>query len=148
MVRMAKITNPFVRARQARRSELAEDYVELIADLIAREGEARAASIARVLGVTQATVTNTIARLVRDGFVKTEPYRPIELTARGRALAEHSRQRHSIVRNFLLSIGVRPETATIDAEGIEHHVSAETLSALRALTHRLLDPKSAPEKGI
>ncbi len=133
------MTNPFVRTRQARHSEVAEDYVELIADLVASRGEARAADIARTVGVTQATVTKTVARLVRDGFVMTKPYRAIELTASGRTLAERSRKRHEIVTEFLLAIGVGPETARSDAEGIEHHVSAETLAALQTLTARLKD---------
>jgi DtxR family transcriptional regulator, manganese transport regulator len=129
--------NRFVRAREARQTEVAEDYVELIADLIASSGEARAADIARALGVTQATVTSTVARLVRDGLVTSRPYRSIFLTERGESLALWSRERHAIVRRFLLAIGVSPETADADSEGLEHHVSAETLAALERLTETL-----------
>ena len=53
------------------------------------------------------------------------------LTDAGRAVAQESRARHQTVEAFLLSIGVSAETARIDAEGIEHHVSAETLAAFR-----------------
>jgi len=132
--------NRFVRARKARQTEVAEDYVELIDDLIAATGEARAADIARALGVTQATVANTIARLARDGLVTSQPYRSIFLTKRGQAIAKWSRERHGIVRRFLLAIGVSSETADLDAEGIEHHVSEETLAALKRLTESQSKP--------
>ncbi len=135
--RTARSANRFVRAREARQTEIAEDYVELIDDLIVASGEARAADVARALGVTPATVTNTIARLVRDGLVTCQPYRSIFLTKRGQALAKRSRERHRIVRGFLLAIGVSSETADADSEGLEHHVSEETLAALKRLTESL-----------
>ena len=123
----------FRQTRRARKSEIAEDYVELIADLIDSSGEARAVDIARGLGVSHATVIKTIARLQRDGLVVTKPYRAIFLTERGRELASWSKQRHEVVVRFLLAIGVSEETAHADAEGIEHHVSAETLAAFERL---------------
>lgn len=119
----------FQRVREAHQSEVAEDYVELIAELIDKTGEARVVDLAGRLGVTNATVNNTIHRLQRDGFVTTKPYRSIFLTDKGRALAEASRKRHEIVRNFLVALGVDGESAEIDAEGIEHHVSDATLKA-------------------
>ena len=119
----------FQRVRDAHQTELAEDYVELIAKLIDETGEARVVDLADWLGVTKATVNNTIQRLQRDGFVTSKPYRSIFLTESGRDLAEMSRQRHRLVRNFLIALGVEPRTADEDAEGIEHHVSDETLAA-------------------
>ena len=115
--------------RAARQTEIAEDYVELIADLIDSTGEARAADISRRLGITQASVAKMIARLRQSGLVVTQPYRAIFLTEEGRRIAEASRRRHRIVVAFLRAIGVSEETARADAEGIEHHVSAETLAA-------------------
>ncbi len=85
--------------------------------------------IARCLGVTHVTVTRTIARLQRDGLVTAKPYRSIFLTDAGRRLAERVRHRHAIVVAFLVSLGVSEATANTDAEGIEHHVSKETLAA-------------------
>jgi DtxR family manganese transport transcriptional regulator len=117
------------RTRRANLTELTEDYVEVIADLIDTTGEARAADIARRFGVTHVTVVKTISRLARAGLVTARPYRSIFLTKRGRTLAEESRHRHHIVLHFLQTLGVRPEVAQADAEGIEHHVSAETLAA-------------------
>ena len=77
--------------------------------------------------MTSPTVNATIQRLQREGLVISKPYRSIFLTDNGRALAESSKQRHDVVRNFLIEIGVEPSVAEEDAEGVEHHVSPETL---------------------
>jgi DtxR family manganese transport transcriptional regulator len=71
-----------------------------------------------------------VARLQRDGLVVHRPYRAIFLTEAGCELAETARQRHRLVVAFLRTLGVSEETAEQDAEGIEHHVSDETLEAL------------------
>jgi DtxR family transcriptional regulator, manganese transport regulator len=127
----ARRAERFKRVRDAHQTELAEDYVELIAELIEEKGEARLVDLAERLGVTKATVNNTIQRLQRDGFVTSEPYRAIFLTDKGRKVAAASRERHVIVRDLLVSLGVDAETADADAEGIEHHVSKATLDAIR-----------------
>ena len=127
----ARRAERFQRVRNAHQTELAEDYVELIADLIEEKGEARLVDLSERLGVTKATVNNTIQRLQRDGFVTSEPYRAIFLTDKGRKVAAASRERHLIVRDLLVSLGVDAETADADAEGIEHHVSQTTLEAIR-----------------
>lgn len=121
----------FRRVRDAHQTEVAEDYVELIAGLIEETGEARVVDLALRLGVSSATVNNTIQRLQRDGLVTSKPYRSIFLTDEGQEMATASRERHVLVRDFLISLGVSPETAEADAEGVEHHVSAETLQAFR-----------------
>ncbi len=128
--------NRFQRTRDDHSRETAEDYVELIDALIEDKGEARVVDIAERLGISQVTVSKTIQRLQREGLVTSEPYRSIFLTEAGRQLAADSRERHEIVLRFLLSLGVGPETAEIDAEGIEHHVSAETLDAMRRSINR------------
>lgn len=121
----------FRQSREARRSALVEDYVELIADLIEDGNEARQVDIAARLGVAQPTVAKMLARLAADGLVTRKPYRGVFLTDAGRTIARNSRARHRTVESFLRSLGVSAETARIDAEGIEHHVSAETLQAFR-----------------
>ncbi len=131
----------FQRVRDAHQTELAEDYVELIGDLIDEKGEARLVDLSERLGVTKATVNNTIQRLQRDGLVTSEPYRAIFLTDKGRKLATASRERHLIVRDFLVAIGVDADTADADAEGIEHHVSRETLEAFRRHLARQRRPR-------
>ena len=62
------------------------------------------------------------------------PWRGVFLTAEGAKLAQESRERHQIVENFLLVLGVSPEIARRDAEGMEHHVSEETLVKFREFT--------------
>lgn len=120
----------FAKVRAAHRTEVQEDYVELIADLIEAGGEARAVDLAKRLGVTPTTVVNTLVRLKRDGLVETQPYRSIFLTAEGARLARHSRARHESVVRFLLALGVSEDVAELDAEGLEHHLSEETLAAM------------------
>lgn len=119
----------FAQQREADRSAIAEDYVELIADLLQEEGEARAVDIARRMGVAQATVAATVARLQRDGLVDTKPYRGLFLTPAGQAVASAARARHELVVRFLLAVGLDPETAAADAEGLEHHASEKALAA-------------------
>lgn len=115
--------------RLAHAAETAEDYVESIGELIAREGEARVTELSLLFGVTHVTVNKTIARLQREGLVKARPYRAIFLTPKGERMAQRVRRRHELVVEFLRTIGVSEGTARHDAEGIEHHVSVETLRA-------------------
>lgn len=122
--------NRYDRTRDDHAGEIAADYVELIADLIAQQGEARAVDIAKRLGVSHVTVGKTIQRLQREGLVTSLPYRSIFLTDAGRELAERTRTKHIIVLEFLKAIGVPHDIADADAEGIEHHVSEATLSAM------------------
>ena len=123
----------FRRSRRDRATETAQDYVEAIADLTAAVGEARVVDLARRLGVTHVTVNRTLARLQRVGYVSTKPYRAIFLTNDGRKLAEESKRRHETVAAFLRSLGISKKSAELDAEGIEHHVSPETLAAFERL---------------
>jgi DtxR family manganese transport transcriptional regulator len=121
------------RSRRDRAVETAQDYVEAIADLTVSLGEARVVDLARRLGVTHVTVNRTLTRLRQAGYVNTEPYRAIFLTNAGRKLADECKRRHHIVANFLRKLGVSEKTAELDAEGIEHHVSPETLAAFEKL---------------
>lgn len=126
----------FRQTRHNRRTELIEDYVELIADLIEDGGEARQVDIAQRLGVAQPTVAKMLKRLATDGYIQQRRYRGVFLTDIGKQLAEQSRERHHIVETFLCAIGISVETARIDAEGIEHHVSPETLEAFKRFVAR------------
>ena len=128
----------FQRTRDDHSRENAEDYVELIESLISETGEARAVDLAERLGVSHVTVSKTIQRLQREGFVTSQPYRSIFLTEKGKAVAAASKERHDLVLRFLLALGVSADVAETDSEGIEHHVSQETLDSMR----RFLDSKA------
>lgn len=119
----------FETARESQALALAEDYTELIDDLIAGTGEARITDIAAHLGVTHPTATKAVARLTREGLAVSRPYRGVFLTDEGRAMAARVRARHRTVVDLLLALGVPPDAAETDAEGIEHHVSDRTLAA-------------------
>ena len=113
----------FSKVRNAHKTENTEDYLELIAELLNTKGEARIVDIAESLGIAQATANKTIQRLQTQGYI----YRSIFLTFKGQKIASESKKRHNIVYNFLLNLGLDKNTASEDAEGIEHHVSEKTL---------------------
>jgi len=104
--------------------------VEAIEAIIQSQGACRAVDLAEQFEVSHVTVNRTIGRLQRDGYVTTLPYAPIQLTKAGKRLAKASQQRHETVYHFLLALGVNKNTAAVDSEGMEHHVSPETLTAM------------------
>ena len=121
---------PFRATRKHHSAEAAEDYTELIADLIEEVGEARVSMLAERLEVSHVTAIKTIQRLERDGYVLTQPYKPISLTNKGKETAHYCKRRHELMQRFLKSMGVPSEVARIDAEGMEHHVSPITLECI------------------
>lgn len=134
LVNVEEHVEGFRQVREAHRRELIDDYVELISDLIREVGEARQVDMAARLGVSQPTVAKMLKRLASVGLIEMIPWRGVFLTAEGETLAQESRERHQIVENFLLVLGVSPEIARRDAEGMEHHVSEETLVKFREFT--------------
>ena len=129
---MTKPNKDFDRIRSDHRSEVTDDYLEAIAEFQDQKGQCRGGDLATHFSVSHATVTQTLGRLKDAGFVTSEPYGPISLTAKGRRLAKKSKARHETVLSFLLALGVSEETAATDSEGIEHHVSDETLERMRS----------------
>ena len=127
-----ELHNRYARVRKDHASETAEDYLELIDDLRRECGEARAVDIARAMQVSHATATKVLARLEREGLIVSRPYRGVTPTDEGLGVAARARKRHQMVLDFLLAIGVPPEVAEEDAEGIEHHVSQATLATMAA----------------
>lgn len=125
-----------INVRRDHSTEIAEDYVEAISQLIEADGECRLTEIARHFGVSHVTANRTVARLKRDGLVLSEPYGPIVLTTAGKKLATRCKERHRAVLDFLLALGVPLEDAANDAEGIEHHVGASTLQAMKRFLSR------------
>lgn len=121
---------PHRRTRNDHATETAEDYVEAAAEIIESKKICRVSDLAKRFDVSHVTVSRIVQRLVNENLLVTEPYRPIELTEKGRRLAQIAKKRHQIVYDFLLAIGVDEKTAAIDSEGIEHHVSKATLDAM------------------
>ena len=119
------------RTRTDHSTESAEDYVEAIDEIIAEKGICRVEDLRKHFSVTHVTVSRILQRLDREGLVKKEAYRPVTLTKKGQKLAVSSRDRHQLVIAFLVKLGVSQKNAEIDAEGIEHHVSKETLEVMR-----------------
>lgn len=132
-----------LRTRRDHSQETAEDYAEAVAGIADDRGACRVIDLARHFGVSHVTVTRTLDRLQAEGLVSREPYGPIALTAKGLRLARESKRRHELVYRFLLALGVTPKVAAIDTEGIEHHVSPETLRCFRRFLEK--EGRDAPQ---
>jgi DtxR family manganese transport transcriptional regulator len=137
MKNLSKRALPFIETRNHHESELAEDYVEIISDLILQKGEARILDIAETFGVSHVTVIRTLQRLRKKSLVQTPSHQPIVLTDDGKKLAKFCKERHEFLLSYLLSLGVPEEIAAIDVEGMEHHVSETTINAFRNHINRL-----------
>lgn len=122
-------------ARQGSRAQ--EDYLEQIHNLIAEKGYARVVDVAKNLGLAQASVTNMIQRLDADGLVHYEKYRGVTLTSAGEEIALAIIRRHENLTTFLELFGLDEATIYEDVEGMEHHISPETLAAIIGLTAEL-----------
>ena len=125
MSKKAATTNQHLRTRADHATELAEDYVEAVAEVIEATGICRIKDLADRFGVSHVTASRTVSRLQKAGLAVTAPHAPVELTARGRRLAEECKEKHETVYQFLRALGVSQATAATDTEGIEHHVSKE-----------------------
>ena len=129
-----KSISPFERTRHDHENETAEDYVEAVFDLIRQQGYCRITDLANQFAVSHVTAHKIVKRLEREGYCVAEPRRPITLTTKGKVLAKRCRERHEVVYAFLRALGVSKRVASIDSEGIEHHVSPQTLQKMKAFT--------------
>ncbi len=111
--------------------ELLEDYVEAINEILNSKGSVKNVDLCRYFGVSNATVSKNILRLIKARLVHSEKYKNIFLTVDGKKLAEKSNARHEILFNFLIKLGVPRKIAEIDSEGMEHHISKETLNIMK-----------------
>ncbi len=126
-------TNPkqYSKIRSQNKNEILEDYVEAIQEISEIKGDVKNADLAIHFSVSQATINKNLKRLINYNLAKSEPYRSIFLTNEGKKLAAISKQKHQIVYNFLIKLGVSKKIAQFDSEGIEHHVSEETLKLMK-----------------
>jgi len=114
-------------------SQSVEDYLERIYNLIQEKGYARAIDIAEGLSIRQSSVTKMIKNLDQKGYVIYEKYRGLKLTPEGEILARSVRNRHGVLTKLLELLGLAGEDLYRDVEGIEHHVSPDTLRAINQL---------------
>ena len=115
-------------------SQSAEDYLERIHELIESKGTAHVADIAQSLNVGQPSVTSMVQKLADEGYLRYEKYRSLTLSEAGRAVAERIRDRHTVLASFFTLFDLDDETQARDIEGIEHHLSSDTLNTLADLT--------------
>ena len=115
-------------------SQSAEDYLERIHELIESKGTAHVADIAQSLNVGQPSVTSMVQKLADEGYLRYEKYRSLTLTDTGSAVAERIRNRHVVLASFFTLFDLDDDTQARDIEGIEHHLSSDTLKTLADLT--------------
>lgn len=123
--------------KTASTSIASQDYLEQIFYLIELKGYARSVDIAANLGVSQASVSAMLKRLGADGLVVYEKYRGVILTSEGSDLAKHIIKRHEVLTRLLRHFGLDEETIYRDVEGMEHHVSSQSLRAFTLLANEL-----------
>ena len=124
-------------------SSAVEDYLESILELINTKGYARVVDIAARLGISQASVTNMVQRLDSEGLLHYEKYRGLILTTAGEELARNITRRHEVLTEFLTLLGLDANTVYHDVEGMEHHISPQTLRAIEGLVARLRSEAAA-----
>lgn len=115
----------------------AEDYLERIHELISEKGYARAIDIANALGISQPSVTSMVQKLASAGLLNYEKYRGLTLTDEGKRVAIAIHERHEILKRFLSLLNVSQKAQEQDIEGLEHHISEETVQALSKLSDHL-----------
>lgn len=108
-----------------------EDYLESIYVLIAESRPAQVRDVAKMLSVKMPSVVKAIRELKKLELVTQEPYANIELTEKGRRVARQVLRRHTLLRSFLMKLGVSRSIADRDACLMEHILSAETLDRIR-----------------
>ena len=111
-----------------------EDYLEAVYMLIAEDRPAQVRDVARMLAVKMPSVVKAIHELKKLGLVTQKPYANIELTTKGRRVAKLVLNRHTLIRDFLMKLGVSRRIADKDACLMEHILSAETIDRIRIYT--------------
>ena len=115
----------------------AEDYLERIHEIIGEKGYARAVDIANALGISQPSVSCMVRRLAAKGLLNYDKYRGLTLTKKGKRVALAIHKRHEILKRFLSLLKVSQKAQERDIEGLEHHISNETVRALAQLSDDL-----------
>ena len=111
-----------------------EDYLEAVYILISEDRPAQVRDVAKMLAVKMPSVVKAIHELKKLGLVTQKPYSAIELTVKGARVAKHVLNRHTLLRSFLMKLGVSRKNADKDACLMEHILSAETIDRIRSYT--------------
>lgn len=114
-----------------------EDHIEIIYSLIEQKGYARVSDIAEALSVLPSSVTKMVQKLDKDGYLIYERYRGLVLTPQGQKLGKRLVKRHDLLEQFLYLIGVEEERIYNDVEGIEHHLSWNSINRIADLVQVL-----------
>ncbi|AFH61942.1 transcriptional regulator MntR [Paenibacillus caseinilyticus] len=121
-----------------------EDYLEKIYKLIDEKGYARVSDIAEGLEVHPSSVTKMIQKLDKDNYLIYEKYRGLVLTSKGQKVGKRLVDRHQLLEEFLTLIGVSEENIYKDVEGIEHHLSWDSITCIETLLEYF---KQDPSRG-
>ncbi|MFT8871077.1 MAG: transcriptional regulator MntR [Sporolactobacillus sp.] len=107
-----------------------EDYIERIYWLIQDKGYARVSDIAEALDVHSSSVTKMVQKLDKDQYLIYEKYRGFILTPKGKKMGKRLVYRHELLEGFLKLIGVDDDNVYKDVEGIEHHLSWNSIDRI------------------
>ena len=112
--------------------ESAEDYLEMILVLKRKKGAVRSIDIAREMNFSKPSVSIAMKKLKEDGLITIESGHEIKLTEEGRQIAERIYERHVVISQLLMKIGVEETTAVKEACRIEHVISQDSFEKLKA----------------
>lgn len=115
------------------RTQRMEDYLEVIYELMECKGYASMSDISNYLNVSSASVTKMIQRLHESGYIEYEKYKGIRLKDKGIDVAKAIREKHSILTEFLLLLGIDEKDAHRITEGIEHYFDNKSMKRLEQL---------------
>jgi DtxR family Mn-dependent transcriptional regulator len=122
--------------KRTKLSQSTEDYLETIYLLEQEKDAVRVNDIAKELSISLPSVTGCIRRLARKGLLEYEKYGPIRLTPKGRRLGRGVYEKHKLLAEFFMLLGVDEKTAVHDACLAEHILSNKTLDKLRSFVKK------------
>ena len=108
-----------------------EDYLEAILVLQEKNGTVRSIDVAQHLGFSKPSISRAMSILKHSGHITMEKDGRLELTEEGRAVAQRIYERHRFLSQWLVKLGVDPETAAEDACRMEHDISCQTFACLK-----------------
>ena len=111
--------------------ESAENYLEAVLMISQRQDSVRAADLCRHLGFSRPTVSQAVRELSADGYLHVDSRNLITLTGKGLAIAQSILERHEVIAQIFMGMGVSRDTAYEDACRVEHYISEETFSCMK-----------------